>query len=152
MGKAFAATCRFLIILFIVGLVGYNTYEIGRLRAEIAALRGASGAAQTHSSGTMEQIAEARSHAERATTLIKQQKISAAAKEVQAASDAAARASGNVQAQSRRSVADAQESLAKLRSRTADLWRQAEAAAKTAGGTSPPATHEKHDEKQHNEK
>ena len=98
MAKALGGVARFVLVLFIFGLLGYNTYEIGRLRADIAELRGGGGAsrggeARTNSSGTMEQLAEVRSHAERASALLKQKRLSEATKELQAASDAAARAS-----------------------------------------------------------
>lgn len=162
MGKAFAAVGRFVLILFIILLVGYNTYEISRLRAEVAELRGgvksvSTGAARAHSSGTMEQIAEARSHAERASALLKEKKLSEAAKEMQAASDAAARASGNAQAGTRNAVADAQKSLADLSRQTAALWKQAEGMANKANNSGgdekePPATSEKNNDKQSTKK
>lgn len=156
MGKALGAVARFLLILFIIGLVGYNTYEISRLRAEVAELRGKktgeSGTARAHGSGTLEQLAEAQSHAERASALLKEKKLSEATKEMQAASDAAARASGNAQAGTRNAVADVQKSLAKVSRETADLWKQAENIAdkaKNIGGTEkePPLVDEKKDEK-----
>ena len=156
MAKALGAVARFLLILFIIGLLGYNTYEISQLRAEVATLRGGerSGGIEpvrTHSSGTMEQLAEVRSHAERASALLKQKKLSEATKEMQAASDAAARASGNAQAGTRNAVADAQKSLAKLSRETAALWKQAEEMTKTAdkGGEEkvPSVVNEKKNEK-----
>ncbi|MBC8134850.1 MAG: hypothetical protein H8F28_03070 [Fibrella sp.] len=157
MGKALGAIARFVLILFIIGIVGYNTYEIARLRAEVAELRGGrkaggSGAERTHSSGTMEQLAEARSHAQRASALLKEKKLSEATKELQAASDAAARASGNAQAGTRNAVADVQKSLANLSRETAALWKQAEDMARTAknnGGEKepPPVVSEKNNEK-----
>ena len=156
MGKALGAIARFILVLFIIGLVGYNTYEISRLRAEVAELRGKSSdgtaTARAHSSGTLEQLAEARSHAERASTLLKEKKLSEATKEMQAASDAAARASGNAQAGTRNAVADVQKSIQKVSRETAALWKQAEGIAekaKNVGGTEkePPSVNEKKDEK-----
>ncbi len=159
MGKALGAVARFVLALFIILLVGYNTYEIGRLRAEVAELRGGAksgdvNVARATGSGMFEQLAEARSHAERASTLLKQKKLSEATKELQAASDAAARASGNAQAGTRNAVADVQDSLTKLSRETAALWKQAEGMTKTAkesGGKQPPSIDEKKNEKQSNQ-
>ena len=153
MGKAFGAFVRWVIALLVIALVGYNTFEINRLRAEVATLRGRSQAAR---SGAAEQLAEAQSHAERARTLLEQRKFSEATKEMQAASDATARVSGNAQAQSRTAIAGVQKSLAGLSEKTAALWRQAEAAtqaAKETGKTveSTPTT-EKNNAKQNHEK
>ncbi|MBC8140573.1 MAG: hypothetical protein H7Y38_03945 [Armatimonadetes bacterium] len=150
MGKAFGAFVRWIAALFIIALVGYNTFEINRLRAEVATLRGETPAAR---SGAAEQLAEAQSHAERAKTLLGQKKFSEATAEMQAASDAAARASGNAQAQSRSAIAGVQKSLAELSEKTAALWRQAEAAttaAKNTGGSakSAPLSEKKNDAKQ----
>ena len=159
--KALGGVVRALFVLFILGLLGYNTYEIARLRAEVAALRGGNGkselVAQTSSSGAMEQIAEAWSHAERASALLKEKKLSEAAKEMQLASDSAARATANAQATSRSTVVGVQKSLSRLSEQTAALWRQAEAATKTAreaGGvekSAPPET-KKDDTQQTNKK
>ncbi len=157
MGKAFGALLRFLIALFIIGLVGYNTYEIAQLRAEVAGLRGGAKSGSftrspPHGTGTMEQIAEARSHAERASTLLKQKKLAEAADEMQAASDAAARASGNAQAETRNTVASVQKSLAKLSSETAALWKQAESFTKkeNGGASASPTPNEKKNDKNSN--
>lgn len=157
MGKVFGAVARFVLALFILGLVGYNTYEINRLRAEVAVLRGGKNAAATRvapapGSGTLEQLAEVRSHAERASALLRQKKLSEATKEMQAASDAAARASGNAQAGTRTAVADVQKSLANLSRETAALWKQAEGITKTNnqnGGDEkePSLASEKNDDK-----
>ena len=156
MAKALGAVARFLLVLFIIGLLGYNTYEISRLRAEVAVLRGEKSgggeAARTPGSATIEQLAEVRSHAERASALLKEKKLSEATKEMQAASEAAARASGNAQAGTRSAGAEAQRSLAKLSRETAALWKQAEGMAKTGnknGGveTTPPVASEKKNEK-----
>ncbi|MBC7807405.1 MAG: hypothetical protein H7145_14800 [Akkermansiaceae bacterium] len=157
MGKALGAVARFVLILFIIGLVGYNTYEISRLRAEVARLRGGEKRGNAEAmgmrrSGTLEQLAGVQSHTERASALLKQKKLSEATKEMQLASDAAARASGNAQAGTRSAVADAQKSLASLSRETAALWKQAEGIAKKAGSVGdqkePPVVSEKRNEKQ----
>lgn len=151
MGKAFGAFVRWMAALFIIGLVGYNTLEINRLRTEIAVLRGAD--SQPKKSGAAEQIAEAQSHAERAKTLLEQKKFSEATREMQAASDAAARASGNAQAQSRAAMDSAQKSLAELSAKTAALWQQVEAATNAAKETGKAQTDpEKNNAKQNHQK
>ncbi len=156
MGKALGAIVRFLFALFIVGLVGYNTYQVGLLRAQVAELQVARrpgspavrGVSPTHGSGTVEQIAEAQSHVDHASALLKRKKFVEAAAEMQAASDAMARAGGNAQARSRGAIAEAQRSLTKLSDQTAALWKQAEMM--NGGKNAPSPTSEKNDK--HSEK
>lgn len=135
MGKAFAAVVRLLVALFIIAVVGYNTWEINRLQAEVRALRAANpGVAVHRDPGVVEQIAEARSHAERATALLKQKKLSEAAEEMKAASQATERASGNAQAESRNTIAEMQRSLNQLSEQTGKLWKKAEDSADKVKG------------------
>jgi len=137
MAKAFGAFLRFLFVLLVIGLIGYNTYEIAQLRAEVAALKAGKtqdtevGQGHRPGSGTQEQIAEAQSHVEKATALLKEKRFGEATKEMQAASDAAQRAGGDAQAQSRTAIANLQGSLSKLSNETGALWKQAEGAAAT---------------------
>ena len=151
MAKAFGGFIRFLFVLLIIGVIGYNTYEIGRLRTEVAALKAGSsgksasaGTPHAAGSGAMEQMAEAQSHAERASAFLKQKRFGEAATEMKAASEAAGKASGNAQAESRTAVAALQSTLTKLSSETGAMWKQSEGALDKMRAETE---HEKHDTK-----
>jgi len=145
MGKALIAFVRFLLVLFVIGLIGYNTYEIARLRAEVNMLRaerrsGRSGElsiARVPASGAFEQIAEARSHAERAQALFKAQRLHEAAAEMRAASDSAARANADAQANGRGAVAHVQTTFQQWGQTSASLWKRAESMTNAANGQPP---------------
>ena len=143
MGKAFGAIMRFLFATILIGVLAYNTYEIGRLRAEVAALQAGhaeeANVAQRRqvAAGAMEQIAEAQSHTEKASQYLSEKRFADATREMRAASDAAQRASGDAQTESRGAVADMQQSLAKVSAQTAALWKQAESVAASAKAALP---------------
>jgi hypothetical protein len=117
MGKALGGFFRALLVLLALVLLGYNTFETVRLRAEVEALKkGRGGAASVAASkpgmgatsapapvsdpGAAALLAAAREHAERAQTYIKEKRYAAARREAALAAEAARRAGADAKSES----------------------------------------------------
>ena len=57
MGKAIGGVLRFFLVLLVLAVIGYNTYEIAQLRAEVSRLRAARGNGLGFASGTLAKYA-----------------------------------------------------------------------------------------------
>jgi biopolymer transport protein ExbB/TolQ len=95
---------RLSLLLALLTLVGYNTYELSRLRAEVTELRREravlSHSAKTDKTGVEDSsfVAQARRHAERAQDLLRRNEYDAARREIERATEAARRAGADARA------------------------------------------------------
>lgn len=146
MGKAVGGFFRFLFVLFTLGLVGYNTWEVARLRTEVAELRQARatrGRAVTPSAASLEPVraaapgdavglvAESRRRAERAKALIAERRFAEAQREITLATDAARRAGTDAKG-------DADRALAQVRAAARSLSEFSDQARRLTGGDEAP--------------
>ena len=127
MRKAFGWLVRTLFGLLLIGLVGYNTLETARLRAEVEALERREGftasrpvpsaTPATTNEGAEGPLAAARRHAAQAEESLRRGDYSGARREMERAGDAIRRANADTQARSQQVVDDLRNQVAALSSK-----------------------------------
>jgi hypothetical protein len=150
MGKAVGGFFRFIFVLFTLGLVGYNIWEVARLRAEVAALRQEQRPTtplRTRASAlepvtaaaagdTVGLLAESRSRAERAKALIAERRLAEAQREITLATQAARRAGADARG-------EADRALAQVRAAAHNLSELSDRARRLTGGEGAPAAEQR---------
>jgi hypothetical protein len=127
MRKAFGWFVQTLLGLLLIGLVGYNTLETARLRAEVEALERREGSTASRpvpsatqaatGEGSEGPLATARRHAEQAEESLSRGDYSSARKEMERAGDSIRRANADAQARSQQVVDDLRTQVAALSSK-----------------------------------
>ena len=139
MAKFFGAIARFVFLVGLLGLVGYNTWETARLRSEVQALRQQSGdvtvkekavpsgkAGATTGSDPASQLSSARRHYDRAQEHLSRKEYADASREMMLASQAAKKASQNASALSGSKLREFQQAVQSLSKRAGELIDQDE--------------------------
>lgn len=137
MGKFFGAIVRFLFLLGLMGLVGYNTLQTAQLRSEVEALRRQQGRVGKSSVGgrAVEKVndkdpasllASARRHYDAAQKHLGRKEYVEAAREMTLATQATKKASADAGALSGDKVREFQQAVQSLGSRASGLLDQGE--------------------------
>ena len=119
MGKFLGGLFRLIFVLLILGLTGYNSWQIATLRGEVAALkrerRGAVVDGGSH-------LAEARRYAERARNFLRIEEYAAAQQELSRAREALSEATRDVREGGEGAVREARDAVDALSNKVNALW------------------------------
>ena len=137
MGKFFGAIVRFVFLLGLLGLVGYNTLQTAQLRSEVEALRHQQGKVSKSIGGTMIRekvnpkdpaslLAAARRHYDAAQAHLGRKEYAEAAREMTLATEATKKAGSDASALSGDKVREFQQAVQSLSARASDLLNQSE--------------------------
>lgn len=129
-GGVIVAMLRLFGILLLLALVGYNTFETSRLRAEVAALRqergtggsrtGRDTATPPKNGGTF--LAETKKHAERAEAFLRQKQYDDARREIALAAQAAGKATSQARSQGDSALSQLRETVEGLSEKAGALY------------------------------
>ncbi len=139
MGKVFGVFFRFVFLVGLLGLVGYNTWETAQLRRDVETLRQqASGVSMKEKPGTPTRnnseggsdpaslLASARRHYDAAQAHLGRKEYAEASREMMLASQAAKKASQNASALSGSKLREFQQAVQSLSKRAGELIDQDE--------------------------
>jgi hypothetical protein len=139
MGKLFGVLLRFVFLVGLLGLVGYNTYETAQLRREVETLRQKSSgvtvkekavspvkAGSDGGSDPASLLTSARSHYDAAQEHLVRKEYAEASREMMLASQAAKKASQNAGALSGSKLREFQQAVQSLSKRAGELIDQDE--------------------------
>jgi hypothetical protein len=139
MGKFFGAIVRFLFLLILLGLVGYNTWETAQLRREVEELRQQAGArtgrvklgvavkvGTEKATDPASLLASARRHYDAAQEHLSRKEFAEASREMMLATEATKKAGQNASSLSGEKVREFQQAVQSLSSRAEELMDQGE--------------------------
>ena len=123
---------RLIVLLILLGLVGYNTWEIGRLRADFNALQARTkGEVSPPATGPLADLAEAQKHSERAQEALRRHDFAGAQAEMNRAAVLAKRGSAGLKAQGDAAASGVAQTGRALSDQTRDLSARAGALIQT---------------------
>src|SRR3712207_3987467 len=121
MGTILGGLLRLIVTLFILAALGYNTWQIAALRAEVETLkRERASAVKNGKEDGKSHLARARRHAEQAQAFLRKKQYADAQREIRAATEALRQASSDARAGS-------EDRLTQLRGALKSLTDQTEA-------------------------
>ena len=140
MGKFFGAIVRFVFLLGLLGLVGYNTLQTAQLRSEVEALRRQQGSVgkvrapvgetfireKVNAKDPASLLASARRHYDAAKEHLDRKEYVEAARQMTLATEATKKAGANAGALSGDKVREFQQAVQSLSARASDLLDQSE--------------------------
>ena len=144
MGKAFAGFIRLLITLTLLGVVGYNSWQIGQLRQEVNSLKASRSIAPTARTGVrhpaktvapmantdgspVQNLSAAQKHVEAARAALERKEYVEASREMTLAAEAAQKAGTDLHSEGTDRLTALKQAIGRLQTQADQLMDQGEA-------------------------